>query len=168
MKLGTVTSSVLLSDENIKNIKRIYNFEILFIQYKEDPLYNMSRSTIVVGDAEIIESANHFNILRYKDTLILQCNILNEEELWDLIDQHDFDFIIGFFNEDADENIHFELTFEYKDSYKDICHDQEIFPEFTDKVNQIRDTWILNKKDMNSGIFELDVLINGVWIDVSN
>lgn len=168
MKIGTLTVNQKLSEEKIKNIKEIYNFEMLFIQYKEEPLYNMNRSTFIVGEHSLIENGQHYNILKCKDQLILQCNIQNENELWDLLEEHDFDIVLGYFLENADENIHFELTFEFKDSYKDMCHEKEVYPEFTDKINQIRDTWILTKENSTCGVFELDTFTNGMWLDVKN
>lgn len=166
MRVGTVTLSTLLDENSVKKLMKINNFEMLFIQYKENSLYNVDRSVVVYGEHKEVTRNQHYNIIEYKGKTILQCNIKNEEELWSIVEEKDYDIVLGFFNEDADDSIHFEMTFEYLDPYKILSHEEELFPDFTDKINQIRDTWILTKEQMTSGVFELDALTNGVWVDV--
>jgi hypothetical protein len=96
---------------------------------------------------------------------------LDEEETWNILDSLSLDsinYLLGNFNEDADSSTHFELSFEFIDCYKNISHNVENFPEFTNIINQERSTWILSKENVESGILEIDTFTNGVWIDVRN
>jgi len=169
MKIGTITLSVSIEENELLNLMKVNNLELLFIQYLENSLYNLKRGQTVLGEHTIIKSGEHFNIIRYKEELYLQINSVDEEMTWEVLDEElveEISYIVGFFNEDADSNTHFELTFDYIDSYKSISHDEELFPEHTDVINAKRSTWALSKNKKDSSVFELDKLTKGVWIDV--
>lgn len=167
MRIGTLTLNINVKEETLNQIMKVNKIDILFIQYLENPLYNITRELKVVGEHTIINNGPNYNIIKYRDLSIVQILSGNEEETWDVLDSvEDTDIILGFFNEDSDSNTHFELTFDYVDSLKLKYHEMEQYPPVTDVLNDTRTTWIITKERFETDSFEFDKLTNGVWIDV--
>lgn len=171
MKIGTVTLNFDIDKDRLFELVEVNSLDLLFIQYVENDLYNIDKKINILGDCNVVEESESFLKVRANDLNILVLNTSDEDQTWDILDEHlteDIDVLLGFFLEDADSNTHFELTFDFVDSYKELCHESEDYPEYTDKISQLRNTWILTQTRFESNCFEVDKLINGVWVDVRN